>query len=248
MTEEAHVHRNSRVLLFDFDGTISLGDGPVARYAECVAQSLSSGARSSFLHAVEEQKIGCVNSSAMRPRDDYDAIRLAAALFSIPAEALSQAYLQSRLDLAGALAPIEAVPGLANFLRGVRSEAFLVLATNAPATRISDALDTLDLHDAFDDVITSVGKPVGLGRVLERLRTASLDRSLRLLSIGDVWVNDLQPAFLQGFQTALIGSTAPPGATPTYQAERLDELFPVITAWLSHEAPGAIAPIPHFQN
>ena len=235
-------------MLFDFDGTISLGDGPVVRYAECIAETLASGDRADFLGAVDDQRSGRANSSAIRPIDDYDAVQLAAALFSIPAEALSQAYLQSRLDLAGALAPIEAVPGLADFLRDVRADARLVLATNAPATRISEALDSLDLHDAFDDVITSVGKPAGLGLVLERLRTDSTAPSLRLLSIGDVWVNDLQPALLQGFQTALIGSTAPPGATPTYRVERLDELFPVITAWLSSETLGAIPPIPQFQN
>ncbi|WP_146071114.1 HAD family hydrolase [Cryobacterium sp. Y57] len=242
------MHRNSRVLLFDFDGTISLGNGPVARYAECVAESLQPDDRADFLAVVQQQKKIGANSLAIRPIDDYDAVRLAASVFAIPGDYLNRAYLRSRADLAGARAPIEAVPGLAHYLREIRDDAFLVLATNAPATRIREALDALDLHAAFDDVITSVGKPSGLTLVLDRLRTVPSDHAFRLLSLGDVWVNDLEPASLQGFQTALIGSTAPPGATPTYRAERLDELFPVITAWLSHETSGAIVPLPHLET
>jgi FMN phosphatase YigB (HAD superfamily) len=237
------------VLLFDFDGTVSLGAGPAIRYAECVADTLPARHRAHFLGAVTAQKtssrdslygpLAPVRPASVRPIDDYDAVRLAASAFSVPAETLGQAYRRSRGDLASARAPIEAVPGLPGFLAESRAHARLVLATNSPDTRISEALAVLGLGDAFDEVITSVGKPAGLASVLEDLRSSSTARALRLLSIGDVWANDLQPAQLAGFQTALIGAAVPFGATPTYRAQRLDELFPVITAWLS--APAASA-------
>lgn len=234
------MNRTGRVLLFDFDGTVSLGEGPVIRYAQCVAATLSQAERSKFLEAVADQNEagaepnGSVTSAPV-PRDGYDSVRLAASVFSIPADTLGQAYRRSRADLASAKAPIEPVPGLAHFLAETRERAFLVLATNSPNTRIPEALHALGLDDAFDDVITSVGKPRGLDSVLDGLQRASTAGPLRLLSIGDVWANDLEPAFRRGFQTALIGASTPSGAAPTHRALRLDELFPVITAWL--EAP-----------
>lgn len=225
--------RTGRVLLFDFDGTISLGDGPVIRYAECVADSLPEDQRPLFLAGVAAQSTSRSGTAAGSPIDGYDAVRRTATRFSIADDALGRAYRDSRRDLAGPRAPIEAVPGLAEFLREMRVQALLVLATNSPETRIPEALQALGLDDTFDDVITSVGKPAGLDSVLEKLRAGAPARSLRLLSIGDVWVNDLEPAHLGGFQSALIGSQAPLDATPTFRAERLDELFPVIAAWLS---------------
>ncbi|TFD48784.1 HAD family hydrolase [Cryobacterium frigoriphilum] len=242
------MNRRSRVLLFDFDGTISLGDGPVARYAQCVADCLGHRDGARFVEAVAEHTTIGVTEAGMLPRDGYDAVRLAAASFGVSADALARAYRLSRADLAGVRAPIDPVPGLARFLGTIREHALLVLATNSPPTRIPEALHVLGLQNTFDEVLTSVGKPDGLGTVLERLQQTATDGPLRLLSIGDIWVNDLQPAALRGFQTALIGPSAPPGATPTYRAERLDALFPVITAWLSSETPGLIVPIPHLQN
>jgi FMN phosphatase YigB (HAD superfamily) len=69
----------------------------------------------------------------------------------------------------------------------------------------------------------------------------------QVLSIGDVWVNDLAPAHARGALTALVGSTSDetPDVTPTFSAHHLHDLYPAITEWLrdSSSSPSSPAPL-----
>jgi len=237
-----------RTILFDFDGTVSLGHGPVLAYARAAAASIGPRASQAFLTAVN---VGLQHAPSGRlpgtdAIDGYDLVRLMSAQYGIEPSALGDAYLASRALLATAESPIVAPTGLAEFLVSAREHASIVLATNAPDIRVAEAIDALGLSGIFDAVYTSVGKPAGLDRVLDEWLLAAdpsgddrpghdlfcKDRpGASLLSVGDVWVNDLAPAAARGARTALVGSPDP-AATPTYRAEHLHELYPAIAAWL----------------
>ena len=221
-------------MVFDFDGTVSLGDGPVRSYARFVAAGLERGERASFLADIEAGLSG-VLPGEIDPLDGYDLVRLLSAPFAVTHAAHSAAYASSRAELASDRAPVIAPFGLAGFLAGARPHARLVLATNAPETRIAEALDVLGLAGAFDAVHTAVGKPAGLDVILDELLAASMveDPAAALVSIGDIWTNDLDPAYRRGAMTALVGPRADAGATPTLRAVSLEELYPRLTAWLS---------------
>lgn len=219
-----------RTLLFDFDGTVSLGTGPVLAYARAAGASLSTAASAAFiddvLTALEAHPSGRVPGSGAI--DGYDLVRILSGAHGIDPASLSAAYFTSREQLASALAPVVAPEGLAEFLAGARSTAWLVLATNAPETRIDLALESLGLSGLFDSVYTSLSKPAGLVKVLDEWMPQG-----PLLSIGDVWANDLAPAYARGALTALIGPDADASdATPTYRATSLHLLYPVIEDWL----------------
>ena len=226
-----------RTLLFDFDGTLSLGPGPVLAYARAAAAALPELHRAAFVEtvhaAIEAHPSGRVPGSGAI--DGYDLVRLLSSGHGIEPDSLGAAYLASREHLASALAPIVAPDGLADFLAAAREHAWLVVATNAPGIRFDAALDALGLAGLFDAVYTSVSKPAGLDGVLEEWMPRG-----QLLSIGDVWANDLAPAHARGALTALIGPAGDEaGVTPTFRADHLHELYPVIADWLDSLHPSA---------
>ncbi|PRB13669.1 HAD family hydrolase [Microbacterium sp. MYb62] len=207
------------ILLFDFDGTIALGDGPVLAYAQQVAAAL--GGDDTFVDVIR----AVLTSADDDALDGYDAVRRVAETRGADATLLSTAYLASRAQLGTAEAPIDAPEGLADFLESVDAERILV--TNAPAIRIVEALEALGLHGLFDRIVTGAGKPKGLEAVL-----AALPADARVLSIGDIWHNDLAPAHARGHATALIGGFSDPNATPTFRAAEFSTLVPQLEAWL----------------
>lgn len=232
----ARVVFRERVLVFDFDGTVSLGHGPVRSYARHVSTGLGATDAAEFLTVFEGRLTmpPSTAADATHPIDGYDLVRLLAERHQVSAAARSAAYLASRHDLGTADAPIFAPAGLADFLAEARPTAHLVLATNAPTIRIDEALAALGLAGAFDSVHTSVGKPGGFGPVLDGLlaRLPAGSPATALLSVGDVWENDLEPAYRRGAETALVGDRMPAAATPTYRATHLHELYPALRAWL----------------
>lgn len=237
--------QQQRVMVWDFDGTVALGSGPVLAYANAVAAELAAPAarqlRDTVESALEQHPSGRLPGSGAI--DGYDLVRVLAGRWGTDAAVLGRAYRQSRELLATPSAPIHPVPGLADFLATARESALLVLATNAPDIRLEAALQQLGLDAAFDIVRHSVGKPRGMSPLLDEL--AGPGRAAgTVLSIGDVWANDLQPVHARGGMTALVGP-ADPLATPSMRAETLDELFPAFSDWLSlpHSPPIPAHPI-----
>ncbi|MFS0854109.1 HAD family hydrolase [Microbacterium sp. 179-I 3D4 NHS] len=226
------------ILLFDFDGTIALGDGPVLAYARHVASALDDG--DGFVESIRTLLAAADGESL----DGYDAVRRAAEERGADAALLSAAYLASRGELATPAAPVVAPAGLARFLTGAAPCADRVLVTNAPAIRIAEALDALGLTGLFDRVVTDARKPAGLEAVL-----AALPAGSRVLSIGDIWHNDLAPAHARGHATALIGGFADPEATPSYRATAFDELIPRLEAWLRvPDSPPSVPSLTHTHH
>jgi FMN phosphatase YigB (HAD superfamily) len=238
--ERKHVPYRDRTLLFDFDGTLSLGSGPVLAYARAAAAGLPEPDASAFVDAVlatlDAHPSGRAPGSGAI--DGYDLVRLMSAEHGIRPDSLGAAYLASREHLASALAPVVAPEGLAAFLASAKHRANLVVATNAPETRMEAALDILGLGGLFDAVYTSLSKPAGLAAVLDEWMPRG-----PLLSIGDVWANDLAPAHARGALTALVGPPVAEAAevTPAFRAEHLHELYPVIEDWLDSLHPSPLS-------
>ncbi|WP_183086217.1 HAD family hydrolase [Mycetocola tolaasinivorans] len=228
-------------LIFDFDGTVALGAGPVRAYALAAVAGIPAEQRTDFLTRVLDEH------SDAEALDGYDRVARAARLLGVTEQELSAAYLHSRSVLGGAEAPILAPRGLREFLEQARAHAEIVLVTNAPAAGIDRVLRVLGLAPLFDRVITQAGKPAGFPAILDDLRAAPLPERFAadatrgpVLSIGDIWENDLAPIRERGHHTALVGTRIPAGATPDLAAERLETLYPELLAW----ARGQVVPAP----
>jgi len=217
-------------IVFDFDGTIALGDGPVRAYAREAARLADAEIATAFLDALDAEW-AAPRAEAL---DHYDLVRLLADERGIAPELLSHGYLASRHRLATLDAPVTAPEGLPELLDEARRRgARVVLATNAPGTRIPEALGALGLEGGFDEIRTGVGKPRGLDPLLDEW----LPRG-PVLSIGDVWSNDLAPVAARGGGTILVAhdGAQPAEARPDLLVPRLEDAYPRILGWLDRAA------------
>ena len=185
-------------IVFDFDGTLAIGHGPVLAYARAVAPL----AKDNFVERVEDE-LRAYDAGEASYRDGYHVVAEVAAQDGVPSEAMNQAYQQSRTVLGTPEAPIDAPDGLIEILDALRGLATLHVATNAPAIGVEQILESWGARPYFDQLHTQVGKPDGLYPIVEQL----LEQG-PVLSVGDIYDFDLKPAHDLGADTVLVGATA----------------------------------------
>lgn len=214
-------------IVFDFDGTLALGHGPVRAYAQQVAPATG---QAGFLEQVEAE-LGAYDRGDSEYRDGYDIVGSMAKAAGASDDQMQAAYLASRDVLGTDGADVDTMPGLAEFLTRVGAQARLVLATNAPEAGIAELLERWGVTGLFDESHFNLGKPAGLENLVDRLIAEG-----PVLSIGDIAVNDLVPAAARGAATALVGARYEQAPIPvTMQAPSLSDLRDAITTWVAEQ-------------
>lgn len=214
----------SRVtVVFDFDGTIALGHGPLDAYALAVGE-LAGGTVADACQAA----VRYFNSGTSDYLDGYAAVRAAALEHGVTDKLLSAGYLRSRELLATESAAIFPPDGLDSFMKELSALATCVVATNAPEIGLSRALDSLGIADIVDEVHASVGKPAGLGAIIARHLADG-----PTLAVGDIWENDLEPAQILGAATAFVGVGRVRGE-PAMRGATLADIYDDILAWAAN--------------
>jgi FMN phosphatase YigB (HAD superfamily) len=214
------------VLVLDFDGTVCLGDGPIWAYADGVLPALAPDQARALTEGLAAYLTGEGDPGDFS--DGYSAVvRLAGP--AVPPEVLDRAYHASREALASGGVDIHTPDGLPGVLAELGSRVHRVLLTNAPATGMDGLLDRLGLAEAIDEVITSAAKPAGFGRILPALLDGA--DPARLLSVGDLWVNDISRPLAAGCATAYVDRTGADPRPAHAKARTLPELYPAIRAW-----------------
>ncbi|UUL76737.1 hypothetical protein NG819_02920 [Pseudarthrobacter sp. Fe7] len=214
------------LLVLDFDGTICLGDGPVHAYAEAAARRLPAATSGPLLEALEHF---LSNGPGCRPYPDgYAAV---ADLFGphLHANQLNAAFTESRQRLASGDVAITPPPGLADFLDNLTGRALRVVVTNAPSSGVNESLRTLGLQAHIDAVRADAGKPAGFSELLPQMLRHRAH--YRLLSVGDIWENDLRLPHEAGCATAYIDRHNHPSGPTTLQGPDFPSLYPAIDAW-----------------
>ncbi len=191
-------------IVFDFDGTLALGHGPVRAYAQAIAPAAGPD-----FNARVNAALRAYDTGESPYRDGYHAVGTLAARDGVSGEALQAAYQRSRTLLGTADAPVTTIAGLADFLTVLASSCTLVLATNAPGDGIAEVLTTWGVRDLFAECHFAVGKPAGLHRIITTLREQG-----PVLAVGDIAEFDLAPAWALGADTALVGATAHTSPAP----------------------------------
>ena len=219
------------LLILDFDGTLCLGDGPVQAYADAVAGQIQGPGRK----ALQEGLAAFLDHDPAAPvyKDGYAAVAsLAEGL--IDSVGLDWAYAESRRRLAAGLVEVSTAPGLAGFLGNLEGVAFRVLLTNAPLTGVPETLGTLGLSDSVDLIIHDAGKPAGFTDLLPALLKDKAP--MELLSVGDVWSNDIELPGLFGCATAFIDRFDHCTGAANLRAPRFELLYGAIAAWAQDPA------------
>ncbi|GAB3575127.1 hypothetical protein GCM10027406_06190 [Leifsonia lichenia] len=193
-------------IVLDFDGTVCIGDAPVWEYAEAViAGILDAGSTGQTdLDASLRARLGAfLDGEPGSPAyiDGYAAVAALAAGHAGDG-LLQSAYQTSRRALAGGTVAVSAPAGLADFLGGLGGSVERVLVTNAPLDGVRETLAAIGVADAIDRIVTDADKPAGWTSLLPMLLDGR--EPSQLLSVGDIWGNDLAQPLAAGCATALI--------------------------------------------
>ena len=211
------------LLVLDFDGTVCVGDGPVLHYARLLGGSRYAAVIAWFLREGPGS-----NPLLAGAFDGWEAVQALAAVDSVESQG---AFLATRSAMADGRLSIAAPEGLAWFLgeaRGLGAETMLV--TNSPLGGMADCLRRLGIDSLLDRVVCQAHKPAGLAEVLESA-PAQRDPSL-VLSVGDVWHNDLEPVVALGMSSAYIDRWDIDEGPATFRADAFAELYEPVLAWV----------------
>ncbi len=206
-----------RVVVLDFDGTVAVGDAPVLAYLRGIAGTAADDLFARWAATGEGYS------------DGYRLVADWAATHDVAEPVRSAAYAASRAALHSGEAAVTAPAGLAALLRSRPADVRCVLVTNAPVDGIEPVLERLGLAGLLDERIGDARKPTGMPAILDGL-LGGLPPD-RLLSVGDVWRNDLEPAAAIGAATGFIDRFGLGEGSPTYRARTLEALLPDIERW-----------------
>ncbi|WP_425862314.1 HAD family hydrolase [Arthrobacter sp. TWP1-1] len=214
------------LLILDFDGTVCLGDGPVLAYAEAIANQMPEAVQK-VLHDGLASFLA-EDPNAPTYKDGYAAVAALAEGYTDPA-GRHHAYLASRQRLADGTVEISAPDGLASFLDSLAGIAFRVLLTNAPLVGVQESLSKLGLSDSVDLIIPDARKPAGFTDLIPILLANKAAHEL--LSVGDVWINDIDLPAREGCATAFIDRFEHRTGAASLTAPRFELLYDAISDW-----------------
>lgn len=222
------------VLVLDLDGTLYRGDAPVRRYADGAGALLAAEQAVAFTAALDGYLAGTASDPELAAaQDGWEAVLLLGARYGLDRGALQDAFLASRSGLADGSNAVEVPAGLVELLAELRGTHRLVLATNSPRVGLMDLLARLGVAGAFDEIVFGADKPAGLAPLLRRLLSAigATDARWRAFSLGDHWVNDIEPALRLGTATGYVDGFGRAAGPAHVTAPTVSELLPAIRAW-----------------
>lgn len=120
--------------------------------------------------------------------------------YGVPRERRSAAFLATRAFMATDAFQLHLPEGMEACLASLRSRGFILVAmSNSPVESVHDVFDELGVRAYFSMIVGDSGKPVGLEAWL-----AGMDEPGRVLSIGDNYINDIEPALKAGAEALYI--------------------------------------------
>lgn len=142
-------------------------------------------------------------------------------------EKQQQAFLKIRDIMSEPSFEVQAIPGLADLIRGLRGQVIQVLVTNSPQPDSEAVLQKVGLFGLFDRLYFRSNKPAGLKPILDEIATEYQVEMGQILSIGDNLVNEIAPSRALGCQTVFIDPHA------TAEPDDADLIVPAMSALFS---------------
>jgi FMN phosphatase YigB (HAD superfamily) len=218
------------VLVWDLDGTLYRSAAACLHYAHGIAETMEDDARAPYVEAMERYLAG---NGGVEASDGWEAAVVLAGGGRGASRAYGDAFARTREFMLSDACELEVPEGLRELLERVAPRARRVLVTNTPSFGVMPLLERLDLLGSFDEISCDSAKP---NRFEVRLRAFADVNGVApqdVLSIGDHFVNDIQPALNAGCTTAYVD---PFGVGPSgrahLEAPRFEELLGPIETWV----------------
>lgn len=214
---------SDRLLILDFDGTLCLGDGPVRAFAREVASAVGASA-AELLDPLDRFLQGESGTPFDGSADAYTAVAEWARNRGLERGAMTAAFLRGRAEVDAGSIEISSPDGVIGRL-GALEGWHRVLVTNSPLASTVTLTARLGLDTVLDAIIGDAAKPGGLDALLAPDGELDVRRWRRIVSLGDIWINDLAPVHAVGGDTGLIERHPQPEATPTWRADNVQSLL-----------------------
>lgn len=228
------MNRVAAVLVWDLDGTLYRSVAACLHYAQGISESLEERERTRYLAAVERYLSG---AGGVEASDGWEAAVVLAGGSRGASRAYGDAFARTREYMLSDACELEVPDGLHALLERVAGNARRVLVTNTPAFGVMPLLERLALLGSFDEISCASAKP---HRFEERLRAYADVNGVAvrdLLSIGDHFVNDIQPALDAGCTAAYVDPFGVgPRGVAHLEAPRFEELLEPVEAWVEERA------------
>lgn len=132
-------------------------------------------------------------SGRLNVGDSWGLLAALAARHGLPGDRRQAAFVATRTYMSGE-GRLQVEPSLRPSLLTLREYGVQLIAmSNSPAGSVTDTFDQLGIGDCFSRIIPDAAKPAGLIDFL-----GTLSRAERTLSVGDNYVNDIEPALDAG--------------------------------------------------
>lgn len=222
--------RPAAALVWDLDGTLYRGTAACRYYAQGIAATLDEDRRGAYLQGVDRFLGGAGGVDAA---DGWEAAVVLAGGERGASRAFGDAFARTRAFMLTEACELEVPEGVPEFLERVEGTARRVLVSNTPSFGVVPLLDRLGVVGLFDEIVCGSAKP---NRFDVRLRALADTLGIAcdaVLSIGDHFVNDIEPALAAGCATAYVD---PFGVGPRGKADlegaRFEDLVEPIELWL----------------
>jgi phosphoglycolate phosphatase-like HAD superfamily hydrolase len=218
------------VLVWDLDGTLYRSAAACLHYAHGIAETLEQDAREPYVAAVEQYLAG---AGGVEASDGWEAAVMLAGGSRGASRAYGDAFARTREFMLSDACDLEVPDGLRELLERVGDRARRVLVTNTPSFGVMPLLERLDLMSSFDEISCDSAKPNRFDIRLRAFADVNGVGPQNVLSIGDHFVNDIQPALNANCAAAYVD---PFGVGPTGRAQleapRFEDLLEPIETWV----------------
>lgn len=245
------------LVLFDFDGTLYDSEAHFARYIQFAAdhipeqraqmertftevlQKNSTLRIGDWFDPVTKSTVAMDRITGEKPAQsiylgDYWWIVYAiGSIHGIDSTQMDEAFLRTRTYMMEHPAETRLLTGLQNWLKetSTRQHPICCLATNSPAEDSTVILQALGIREFFADITYAAQKPRKMLDHLQRLSTQFSVAPERILSIGDHYYNDVEPAILFGADGLLINRhTVSHRRNCTYEVSNSEEVMTFLRA------------------
>jgi FMN phosphatase YigB (HAD superfamily) len=217
-----------KVVVFDFDGTVILGDKPYYRCAEIISKQLPASEANVFLSRVE----GALAHSIPFPGEDgWNMLSDLSREFTSN-DIYTASFHQTRKEMLEK-GDMTYMPDAVKALLGrIRPYVVLALASNSPPIYVEPVVRKYSLDSYFTYVRPGAGKPAGFVRMVRQIiEQERLPKDCRVLSVGDHYINDIFPAVESGWDGAFVNPFGLDPRRSTVSAENIADLSPWIVSW-----------------
>ncbi len=218
-----------KIVVFDFDGTIILGEKPYLRCAEIISTKLPDTEAVAFLKTV---KSALDHSIPFPGEDGWSMLSSLSSKYS-KEDLFTEAFHQTRKEMLARPDMTYMPDSVNNLLEKIKPISILALASNSPPQYVEPVVRRYSLDHYFDYIQPKAGKPMGFMQLVKRtVENEKLHDDYCVLSVGDHYPNDILPAVEAGWDGAFVNPFLLDMRKSTISDKSVESLSPWILKWV----------------